>query len=158
PGREPDVVFAVRRELCCIGARRDATAATVEADPIDGDVVDHRAVVHVGDVGRVDVGDRAVVVELVAAPAAALIALAAIAEAVVDAAVEADVRAPVAAAPHIDAALPAPVSGRPQQAHGGRQRPGSGYPVVVLVSPRPVAGDPDVAGRRARRLNIDGEF
>jgi len=41
---------------------------------------------------------------------------------------------------------------------GGRQRPGSGDPVVALVSPRPVSGDPDVAGRRARRLDIDREF
>jgi len=32
PGSELDVVFALRRELYCIGARRHATAATVEAD------------------------------------------------------------------------------------------------------------------------------
>src|SRR3989440_8652346 len=79
---------------------------------------------------------------------------AAIAEAVVDAAVEPHVRAPVAAMPEVRSALPAPVSRRPQEADARRLRPGSGYPVVVVVGPGPVARDPEVARRRTGRLHV----
>ncbi len=89
------------------GARADvnATTATVVADAVDGAgavgdvVVDHGAVVDVGDVA--DVGDGAVVVEVMPVPVAAEVAEADIAESVVDAAIEADMLAPVSAMEHV---------------------------------------------------------
>src|SRR5580658_7520535 len=134
------------------GLRGDTTRAAVEAGVIHGGVVHHRGVVDVGDVGGRYVGHGTVVVELSAPPLAAAESHAAVAEAVVDAAVEADMRTPIAPVPGVDAARPAPIAGCPQQADR-RQHPGFGHPVVAPV-PRPVAGRPDVAWSRERWLHI----
>ena len=60
---------------------------------------DHSAVVDVGDIGHADVVDRAVVVEAAALPVASFVAIAHIAIAVIHAAIEADVRTPIAGMP-----------------------------------------------------------
>ncbi len=110
----------------------------------------HLLVVDVGDVGHVrDVGDRAVVEEAAAAPFAAVEAAAGVAEAVVDAAVEADAVTPVAGVEAVDAVVVAPVAGGPQQADARRQDPGAGHPViaeVVVVAP----SNPAPRGSRVR--------
>jgi hypothetical protein len=77
------IEFALRRP------RRQATAATVVADAVVHVVVDHPGVVDVGDVGGVDVVDRAVVHEAVLVPVAAVVAGAGVSVAVGNAAVEA---------------------------------------------------------------------
>jgi hypothetical protein len=84
--------------------------------------------VHKGDV---DVVDRAVVVEVAAAPVAALIADANVAEAVIDAAIVADVGAPIAAVELIAVVTPAPVARRPKGAFVWSLNPRAGNPVIT---------------------------
>src|SRR5580658_7224788 len=94
-------------------------AGAVEAGVVhvdDGVALNHGAVdVDVGDVNAAEVGAGAVVGEDSAAPLTAKEADAAVAEAIIDAAVEADVWAPVASVPSIEAAGEAPVARRPEK-------------------------------------------
>ncbi len=138
-------------ELLRSGLGANARAAIV-ADAVDRDVVDHRLVVHIGNMDVGDVVDRPVVIELVSLPAAALVAVTGIAIAVVDAAVEPDVRSPVAAMEAIPARGEHPVAGGPEEADAGRRDPGAGHPVIAPAAPGPVAGGPDIAIGRDRRL------
>src|SRR5207302_1569018 len=85
---DADMTLVLDRHLRRGRTHRHAARAAVEADATHPRLVDDRVVVDVRNVGDVDVGDGAVVVELVSAPVAALKAAAEIAEAVVDAAVE----------------------------------------------------------------------
>jgi hypothetical protein len=111
-GQRTNVLLTHGSELTLRGSRVDAAAAAVVADA--GVVVhDHGAVVDVGDVGGVDVVDRAVVHEAVMVPVAAVVAGTGIAVAVGNSAVEADMRAPVAGVPAIEAAEEAPPGRRP---------------------------------------------
>jgi hypothetical protein len=110
-----EVMFVIPSLLFVSGTSVDSAMAAVIADAIDGDVVDHGAVVDV-DIGDVDVVDGAVVVEVMTSPVAAGIAGANVAESVVHAAVEADVRSPIAGIPEIGAFMPSPIAGRPEQA------------------------------------------
>ncbi len=121
-------------------------------------VVDHGAVVAVVDIGDIDVVDRAVVIEPPLVPAPAVVTVAAVAIAVVDAAVVADVGAPVAGVEGIEAAIPGPVTGRPQEADLRRLHPGSGHPVVVVIAIGPVARGPDVAVVGQHRLFVDRQL
>src|SRR5580704_16689377 len=99
--------------------RDSATSAAVEADAIDGRVVvDHRGVVSVVDDGGVHVGDRGVVVIDAATPFATNEANTAVAEAVVNPAIKADVRSPVAGI------AIGPVARRPDIADSGANRLG----------------------------------
>ena len=100
-------------------------------------------------VGHVDVIDRAVVVEVAATPITAFVAEAYIPKTVVDAAIVADMSAPVAAVKAVAVMIEAPVAGRPKCALVGSLNPGAGHPVIALGRPGPVAGCPDivVAGR-----------
>jgi hypothetical protein len=133
----------------------DAASASVVGDA--GVVVDDDgAVVDVGDVD-VDAVDGAVVVEVVAAPIASVIADAGVAEAVVDAAVKADVGTPEAAVEAPASVVPAPIAGGPEGAVVGWSAPGAGDPVVAGGSPVPVAWSPDIVWRGGFRLLIDGQ-
>src|SRR6516162_2676343 len=89
---------------------RDAAGAAVVAHTSDVDVVDDRLVVGVMHHGDVDVGDRLVIGKGVSDPAAAGETHSAVSEAVIDAAVEADVRAPVAGVEHVHTADESPVT------------------------------------------------
>jgi hypothetical protein len=113
-GRGLEVLFAHGHLLLGSGTSRDP-ARTVVTDPIDnGGVVDDRAVdVDVADDGGVYVRDRGVVVEGAADPGAADEAYADIAEAVINAAIVSNMRTPIAGMPHVNAATPTPVTGRP---------------------------------------------
>src|SRR5208282_316813 len=93
--------------------RLNAVAAAVVAHPVDGDVVDDRPVVDIGDVGGADIDHRLVVIKAAALPIAALKAPADVTIAVAHAAVEADQRTPVAAMPVKDPACAAPVPRSP---------------------------------------------
>jgi len=145
-------------EGCDFGGLRtnvDAAAASVIGDA--GAVVDdYGAVVDVGDV-YADVVDGAVVVKVVSVPVAAVIAVSGIAEAVVDASVEADVETPVAAAPSPTVVIPAPVAGGPEGSVVGWGAPCSGDPVVAGGSPVPVTGGPDVVWCGSYGLVVNGE-
>jgi hypothetical protein len=97
---------------------------------------------------------RTVIVEFVAMPPAAHEADAHVAEAVVHAAVVANVEAPVARMKHEQAVGPAPIGRRPQRAVVGSRHPRPWHPVVAIVAIGPVAGHPHQAGFRAIRLFI----
>ena len=112
-GRGLEVLFAHGHLLPGSGASRDP-ARTVVTDPIDNGVVDDSAVdVDVADDGGVYVRDRGVVVEGSADPGAPDEADADIAEAVINAAIVSNMRTPIAGMPHVNAAAPTPVTGRP---------------------------------------------
>lgn len=96
------------------GPDPDATASTVIADAIDVRFIDaDRAVIHVVDDIDVHIGDRTVVVKDATIPAAAPIAAAIVAVTVINAAVEADVRTPVAAMEAVISIPPSPIAGSP---------------------------------------------
>src|ERR1700676_4196730 len=94
-----DVAFMRRSRLLCTRFGSNPAPPAAVADTVDGDVVDPRFVLNVGDVRRADIDDGAVVVQMLALPVAAFVAVAAVAVAVIDAAVKSDVRTPIAAVP-----------------------------------------------------------
>src|SRR6516164_5048417 len=139
-----------------LGRRAAGTAIVAH---VGGVVDDDSLVVDVGDLHVRDVVDGAVVKESAAAPIAALVALAGIAEAIGYAAVEADFWAPIAFVKRIDAVVPAPVSRRPQQPWLRRQYPRARHPVIAgVVIPGPIAGRPDVTWRRDWRLIVNRQW
>src|SRR5580704_16134610 len=114
---------------------------------VDVDVV-HDSFFHMDDCG--------VVGEAATAPLAANEADTAVPEAVVNAAIEADVGSPIASVPGIYAATPTPVTRSPEQADARRCDPNARYPVVASGTVRPIAGRPHIALNRARRLFVNG--
>ncbi len=153
--RNFDVMLMLRGHLVSGRSGLDTTVATIEAHAIHGDVVDYRSIVDIRHMNGADVGDRPVIEIIVTAPVATLKTDTAISEAVVHAAVEPNMRSPIAAVPEINAVGPTPVAGRPQHAEGRRLHPCAGHPVVVTVIPSPVARRPDVTRRGKRRLHVD---
>jgi hypothetical protein len=79
----------------------EAPVPAVVADVVYDSVVDDSAVVNVMNDVNVHVGDRPVISEYIVVPIAAFVASAHIAEAVIDAAVEADVGSPKTAMPAV---------------------------------------------------------
>src|SRR5580698_8392705 len=140
------------------GTNADA-AATVIADVVDVDdgvaLNDGAIFVDVGYVDAAEISRGTVVGKDSAAPFAAEEAYAAVAESIVNTAVEADVRAPVSGVPCIGSTHKSPVAGGPQNAHSWGLHPDSGHPVVAGVAIGPVAGCPHIARGRQRRLHID---
>ena len=94
---------------------------------------------------------------MAAAPVAALVAVAGVAKAVVDAAIEADILTPVAAVEAVVVMVVAPVAWRPQSALVGSLNPRAGHPVVVSLIPGPVAGRPEIAVAGSLRLIVVGQ-
>ena len=102
---------------------------------------DHRAAVNVVE-AHAHIEHGAIVEERPASPLAAFEAYATVSEAVIDAAVKADVRSPVATVPAVAAMLKAPVARRPQHAYR-RDNPRSRDPVVAAIFiPSPITGGP----------------
>src|ERR1700674_3213731 len=110
-GRCRSMTLVCRGRFCCGRAGISSTSATVIADMVHCGVVDYGLVVNIVNVRDVHVVHRAVVVESSVIPISTLIADTTIAEAVVDATVEADMRTPVAAIPSIGVAAPTPITG-----------------------------------------------
>ena len=157
-GRGVDVLFVLRGAFLgrrySSGAARTAIEAGAHADVfVDHSAIDERVV---NDRG-VYVDDRGVVGETPAAPFTAHETHAAIAESVIHAAVETDVRAPVAGMPAVNAAGEAPVTGSPEEADARRSDPNARNPVVACVTVCPVTGSPKIAFGRARRLHVNGQ-
>ena len=110
----------MRRCLFCLGrAGRYSTGAAVIADTIHRGVVNYGPVVNIVNVVNVHVVHRAVIVEGPVIPISAAIADTTIAEAIVDATVEADVRTPVATIPGVGVGSPAPITRGPEQTNPG---------------------------------------
>jgi hypothetical protein len=110
-------MLLIRRRLLLSGwPSRYASAAAVEADAGDIRIVDdYRFVIDVGDVDDAEIVDSSIVGEDAVVPISALVAYAAIAEPIVDAAVKADVRTPITCVPNIKPVSPTPVARRPKQ-------------------------------------------
>jgi hypothetical protein len=135
-------------------ARVDPTMPAVVADVVIRSVVNDGLVVDVVNVRDIYVIHGAVVIEASVSPISALIADTPIAEAVVDAAVKTDIRAPVAIVPGISVTTPTPIAGRPQQTNLGSHHPRTRHPEVTFLSIRPVAGRPQIAVSRGHRLRV----
>src|SRR5580698_3153714 len=152
------MVFARGRFFGCRGAGAQTSAAPVIADAIDGRVVDDGLVIHIGDVNiAADIGHRAVVAKDSIVPASAFESGSAVTEAIVDAAIEADLWAPIAFIKDERTAAPTPVTGGPEQADSGRLHPGARHPVIAVRTISPIAGSPQISGRGNRWLRVDGE-
>jgi hypothetical protein len=97
-----------------------------------------------------------VVAETASFPSAAAIAMATITVAIVNAAIKAHMRPPVACVKSVYATGIAPVSRRPVKAGVWRGHPDPWYPVVAafVIIIGPVAGLPYIAVSRAFRLYI----
>ncbi len=111
--RRGKMTFMLGRHFLGIGMDLDSAFASVKADVVVDVVVDNCGVVSVVNVGDVDVHNGAIIEEVAAIPSSALKADPEEAEAVIDASVEADVRAPVAFMEDESRAAPAPISWRP---------------------------------------------
>ena len=138
------VLVSVGLFLRC-GPRFHPTASTVVADVSFGDIR-HRSVVGVVNDGGVYVIHVSIVGEVATFPAAPLITDAAVAEAIIDAAIEAHLWPPISFVEKERALAPAPITGRPEKADLRCFHPRTGHPVVaILLVIRPVAGCPKVA-------------
>src|SRR5207237_171891 len=120
--------FAHRNAFLGRRPRNDAARA-IEADVVDdGRVADHGAIL----VHAVEAGAYAphcgVVAEDAAFPASAVEPDAAVPEAIIDSAVEANVRPPVAGVPTINATHKAPITGPPQEPRLRRHDPQARHP------------------------------
>jgi len=136
----------------------DAASSAVIGDPCVVVVVDDDgAVVDVGDPGHIDPIHCAVVVEVVAVPITAMIAIARVSEAIGNTAVEAYVKAPVAAVEAIAVAIETPIAGGPERTIIGRHHPRARNPVVAYRSIVPIAGGPDIVGAGGFGLLIGGQ-
>ena len=143
-----------RRSCSGVGFSRIPARAAVVTRAAGAGRNRHGLAVDVDEADAAEIVDGRIVEEPPVIPAAALVAEAIVAVAVMDAAIKADVGRPVAAMEQVDAADERPVAGSPQKARLRRLDPYARHPVVVVVVPGPVAGRPDVAGRRHRRLIV----
>lgn len=133
-----------------------SAGSAVVAHVVDGRiVVDHCFVVNVGDRGVVHIRHGTVVVKRAVVPIPAFKSAAAIAKAVIHSAVKSNMRSPISAVPNIYAAAPTPISRRPQKSRRWCYYPGTWYPIVIVITVRPIPGRPDVSRSRADRLHIN---
>jgi len=130
-----------------------ASGATVEANPVCRSV-DYSSVVSAAHNRDVDVCHSAVVEVRAVSPVAAEEANASVAETVINSAIVADFRSPVASVPVIEAVFPFPIPRGPEQTDLRRLRPGARNPEVTTRAVSPIAGNPYVAGARADGLHI----
>src|SRR4029077_5930082 len=117
-------------------------------------IVDDGLVVGIVDHRHVDVVHLTVIEKVPAMPVSACIADTNIAEAVIDAAVETDVRSPISGMPDIHTFTPTPIPGRPKKARLRREYPSAGHPKVAFVTPSPIPGRPDVTFPGAYGLRV----
>src|SRR5215470_16122642 len=158
-GGHSNVALVSSLQLLRSWTSRCATGTTVEAHAVDGRVVvDDGCVVGVAHDGDVDVGHRAVVVVSVSLPVTAEEAGTGVAESVVDSAIEANFRSPVAVVPNVEAVIPVPIAWSPEQTDFRRKDPRAWNPEVTIGTECPIAGDPDVAGFWADWLDIHGQY
>jgi hypothetical protein len=132
-----------------------SSAGPIEADILHRLVLDGGLGVDIGDNGLVHLGDGGVVKENPVIPISALVTDPAITEAVIDAAIISDVRPPISGVPNVETTIVTPVAGCPQQPDDRWEHPGTGYPVIVILTVGPVAWRPYVAGAWTERLLVN---
>src|SRR5215470_7005437 len=123
-------------------------------------VIHHPRAADIVNNSDVDVVYGTVVEEVSVLPTSAFVAIAEITESVNDAAIKADLRAPIAIVENIGAVLPSPIARRPEETDLRGQNPRTRHPVVIVEIgvPSPVARHPDVVFTRANRLLVNGEW
>lgn len=94
-----EVMITLRSQLVRSRTRMEPTRTAVEANPVHSHVVDDRPVVHVRHMNRTEVSTRVVIEERPAPPVTTRESNTGITEAVIDTAVEPDVRPPVPGVP-----------------------------------------------------------
>lgn len=146
-------------QLLLRGTGLHAVRASVVGNAIVAVVVYNGLVINVVNVRYIHVVDGAVVVELVALPAAAIISVTRIAVAVINAAVESHGRTPISGMPVIYSGRKTPVSRSPQESDLWRHYPGARNPVIIIDAgiPCPIARHPDIPWPRAERLGVHGQ-
>src|SRR5215469_7030945 len=157
-GGHGNVTLVSSLQLLRSWTSRCATRTTVEAHAVDGRVVDDGCVVRVAHDGDVHVGHRAVVVVSATLPVTAEEAGTGVAESVIDSAIEANFRSPVAVVPDVQAVIPVPKARSPEQTDFRRKDPRAWNPEVAIGTVSPIAGDPDEARSWADWLDIDGQY
>src|SRR5579864_709693 len=148
------VAFVLPAHLIMVRACHDSTTSTVVAHACDVHIVDDGFIVDM-NIGDVDVGYGAVVEVVAAFPISAEEAHAGIAKAVVNPAVETDVRSPVSGMPDVKARAPTPITRRPEQSRLRRRHPSSRHPVVAIRPVSPIARGPNVAISWAGGLDVN---
>ena len=122
----------------------NSTCATVIANMVYRGFVDYGLVVDVVNDRDIHVVHRGVVAEGSVGPISTAVADATVAEAIVDATVEADLAAPVAFIPSEGIAAPTPIAGSPEQANAGRLHPRARHPEIAFIAVRPITGRPQI--------------
>jgi hypothetical protein len=148
-----NVMIVLRRHFSLRRTRVDSPSPAVKAH-VTRVIYHYGPVICVVNDVHVHVAVSAVVSKYAVVPIAALVANAHVPEAIVNAAVEADVRSPVPRMPQIHAVTPTPISRRPQETNLRRHHPRAWYPVIIVTIPRPIPGRPNVPITRARWLRI----
>ncbi len=141
---------------CCFlrrGTSFNSASSTVVAHPA-APALRNAVVVNILNSRRVYIRHRAVVIHPAVVPVSSVVATAGISETVIDAAVVADMRTPVARVPVIVAVVEAPPGRCPERTHIRRQNPSSGNPVITGVRITPVAGRPNVVVAGSGRLAV----
>jgi len=157
-GGGSDVALASGSLFLACGTYLHAIVAAVEADAVNPGAVLHSCVVNVVIDRDVYVAYRLVVGKMAVVPATTFVAVAEIAIAVADAAVEADFRSPVAFVEDVVIAVATPVAGSPEIADFRSADPRSGNPIIIFVSISPLARRPDIAVPGDEGLLINGQF
>src|ERR1700722_13787114 len=140
-----DMLLLPRRSFLRARRGRDTAGAAVITHLVDRHVVvDDSLVVRVVDNGRIDVVDGGVVRKVTAGPTSTGKAHPDVTEAVVHAAVESDMRSPIAGMKTIDAAGESPIARSPQQTDLRRLNPGSRNPEIPARAVVPVAWRPEI--------------
>jgi hypothetical protein len=147
-------LYAARSAVETHSAAARSTAARSAVEILAATI--HGAIINIPHDRDIHVVVGAVVVEMAATPVAALVAIAAVAIAVIDAAIVADVQAPVAAIEAVAVMPEAPVAGGPESALVRSLNPSARYPVVPGWSPCPVTGRPEIAVAGSRWLIVFG--
>jgi hypothetical protein len=108
-------------------------------------LVDPGFVYVVNDVD-VHVAYSAIVEEVSVVPPSSLEALAEIPEAIIDAAIKTDLRAPISVIEHKSISAPSPICGSPEKPYFWSEDPSSRHPIIIVkvVAPAPVARGPNV--------------
>jgi hypothetical protein len=108
---------------------------------VEGSVVDSPAI-NIMQVAAAHVIHRAVVVEGAVIPVSALIADSTVAEAIIHAAIKADLCTPVPVVPGVAITAPTPIARCPEQANFRSHHPRTWHPEVALIAIGPIARRP----------------
>lgn len=144
--RRSGFLFGIRFCLYSIG--------TVKARTVGVHILGERIVdVGVMDNRLIHTCHSGVVLEVVATPSSAPVAVSGVAITVINASVKTDMRSPVTLVKCVSAVVPTPPRRCPKQTHSGRWHPHTRDPVIIVVVP-PVARSPDISCNRADWLLI----